>query len=121
QYDGDMITGAARNFLEGGQLFRFKLHKNRRTIVPDDPRLADLVADNLAKFDITESESLRFGRDFGVATEIETGPNGNLYVVSLSLGAVFEIYRDAPTFDEAHDALDALAAGGGITEGLEEK
>ena len=41
----------------------------------------------------TESESLRFGSGFGVGTDIETGPNGNLYVVSLDHGAVYEIFR----------------------------
>jgi hypothetical protein len=54
---------------------------------------ADGVADNTAKFDPTESESLIFGTDFGVGTDVRTGPNGNLYVVSLSNGAVYEIYR----------------------------
>jgi hypothetical protein len=38
------------------------------------------VADNVDKFDQTESESLVIGRDFGVATDIETGPNGNVFV-----------------------------------------
>jgi hypothetical protein len=59
----------------------------------DDPRLEDRVADNVAKNDITESESLLFGTDFGVGTDVETGPNGNLFVVSLSQGAVYEIFR----------------------------
>jgi len=59
----------------------------------DDPRLKDRVADNNAKFDITESESLLIGRNFGVVTDIETGPNGNLYAVSLTSGAVYEIFR----------------------------
>jgi hypothetical protein len=59
----------------------------------DDPRLQDRVADNLGKFDITESESLLFGTDFGVGTDIRTGPNGNLYVVSLTHGAIYEIFR----------------------------
>ena len=36
----------------------------------------DRVADNLAKHEITESESLLIGRDFGVGTDIETGPTG---------------------------------------------
>jgi hypothetical protein len=31
------------------------------------------------------------GKDFGVTTEIQTGPNGNLFVVSLSNGAIYEI------------------------------
>jgi aldose sugar dehydrogenase len=51
------------------------------------------VADNFEKFDITESESLLFGTGFGVGTDIQTGPNGNLYVVSLSAGAIYEISR----------------------------
>jgi aldose sugar dehydrogenase len=59
----------------------------------DDPRLEDRVADNTAKFEITESETLLFGRNFGIGTDIETGPNGNLFVVSLSDGAIYEIFR----------------------------
>jgi aldose sugar dehydrogenase len=93
QYENDLFMGAARVFLEGGHLFRFKLTGHRRTIAVDDPRLEDRVADNLAKFEITESESLLFGRNFGVGTDIQTAPNGNLYVVSLSNGAVYEIFR----------------------------
>jgi glucose/arabinose dehydrogenase len=93
QYEGDMIVGAARDFLQGGTLFRFNLAGHRRSLGVDDPRLADRVADNLGKFDITESESLLFGTGFGVGTDIHTGPNGNLFVVSLSNGAIYEIFR----------------------------
>jgi hypothetical protein len=92
QYDGDLIVGAATPSLAGGYLFRFNLTGNRLKIGADDPRLEDRVAENTAKFDATESESLMFGRDFGVSTDIRTGPNGNLFVVSLSKGSVFEIY-----------------------------
>ncbi|HUE84968.1 MAG TPA: PQQ-dependent sugar dehydrogenase, partial [Vicinamibacterales bacterium] len=93
QYAGDLFMGAARPFLEGGYLFRFNLTGNRRMIGVDDPRLEDRVADNLAKHEITESESLLFGRNFGVGTDIHTGPNGNLFVVSLSNGEIYEISR----------------------------
>ena len=93
QYDGDLFMGAARTTLLGGHLFRFNLTGNRRKIAVDDPRLADRVADNLDKFDITESESLLFGTNFGIGTDIKTGPNGNLFVVSLSNGAIYEIFR----------------------------
>ena len=144
QYEGDMIVGAARDFLQGGTLFRFQLdnrgrgkdkkshdgngrgnsgkhdgndddddnrgngngnrgnndkdnpgkgHGNRREIVVSDPRLFDGVADNLDKFEITESESLLFGTGFGVGTDIHTGPNGNLFVVSLTHGTIYEIFR----------------------------
>jgi hypothetical protein len=93
QFDGDLFVAAARPFLEGGHLFHFNLTGNRRAIGTDDPRLEDRVADNLHKWEITESESLLIGRNFGVGTDIQTGPNGNLFVVSLSNGAVYEIYR----------------------------
>jgi glucose/arabinose dehydrogenase len=93
QFAGDMFVGAATPLLEGGYLFRFNLTGNRRRIGVTDPRLEDRVADNLAKHEITESESLLFGRNFGVSTDIKTGPNGNLFVVSLTDGTVYEIFR----------------------------
>jgi aldose sugar dehydrogenase len=93
QYQGDLFMGGSRNFLEGGHLFRIELTGNRRRVGVDDPRLEDRVADNIHKWEITESESLRFGRNFGIGTDIQTGPDGSLYVVSNSLGSVFEISR----------------------------
>jgi glucose/arabinose dehydrogenase len=92
QFRGDLFVGAARTFLVEGNLFHFNLTGNRRKIAVDDPRLADRVADNRHKFDITESESLLIGTNFGIVTDIETGPNGHLFVVSLSQGAIHEIF-----------------------------
>jgi len=93
QYRNDLFAGAATPLTRGGYLFRFNLTGNRRMIAVDDPRLEDRVADNNAKHDLTESESLLFGTDFGVGTDVETGPNGNLFVVSLTHGAVYEVFR----------------------------
>jgi aldose sugar dehydrogenase len=93
QFAGDLFMGAATPLLEGGYLFHFNLTGNRQKIGVDDPRLRDRVADNLAKHEITESESLLIGRNFGVGTDIETGPNGNLFVVSLTHGTIYEIFR----------------------------
>jgi glucose/arabinose dehydrogenase len=93
QYQNDLFAGAATPLTAGGYLFRFNLTGNRQNIGVDDPRLEDRVADNNAKHDITESESLLFGTNFGVSTDIETGPSGNLYVVSISNGAVYQISR----------------------------
>ncbi len=93
QFEGDLFMGAATANLEGGYLFHFNLTGNRRKIGVDDPRLEDRVADNLDKHEITESESLLIGRNFGVVTDIQTGPDGNLYVVSLSHGTVYVISR----------------------------
>jgi uncharacterized repeat protein (TIGR01451 family) len=91
QYEGNMLVGASRTTLLNGFLFRFKFSDNRQHFKFSDSRLEDRVADNVDKFDQTESESLVIGRDFGVATDIETAPNGNVYVVSLSNGAIYEI------------------------------
>jgi glucose/arabinose dehydrogenase len=93
QYQNDLIMGGARSTLRGGHLFHFNLTGNRRQIAVDDPRIEDRVADNLAKFEITESESLLFGENFGTVTDVRTGPNGNLYLVSIDHGVVYEIHR----------------------------
>ncbi len=91
QFEGDLFVGASRTTLSNGFLFRFKMSADRQHFAFTDPDLADLVADNADKFDLAESESLLIGRDFGVTTDIQTGPNGNVFVVSLSNGAVYEI------------------------------
>jgi hypothetical protein len=75
----------------GGSLYRLRLSRDRRKIDVSDPRLADRVADNLTKFDATESESLIVGKGFGITPDIQQGPDGNLYVVSLSDGAIYKI------------------------------
>ncbi|HEX7174515.1 MAG TPA: PQQ-dependent sugar dehydrogenase [Pyrinomonadaceae bacterium] len=98
QYAGDMFLGASRTTLLGGYLFRLKLSADRLRLATTDARLADGVADNADKFDLTESESLVAGRDFGITTDIQTGPDGNLYVVSLSNGAVYEIFARSELF-----------------------
>ena len=91
QYAGDLFVGFSTTDTLGGPLFRFNLTGNRRQIAVDDPRLEDRVADNLTFHEMTESESLLFGTNFGVVTDIKSGPNGNLFVVSLDQGAIYEI------------------------------
>ena len=91
QYDGDLLAGLAEDEPEEGVLFRFNLTGNRRAIGVDDPRLADRVADNLEPHDLTESETLVFGTGFGIVTDIETAPDGSVYVVSLEDGEIFRI------------------------------
>jgi len=120
QYDGDLFVGAARPFLEGGFIWHMNLTGNRRKIGVDDPRLEDRVADNLDKPSPTdpaanaralvESESLLFGRNFGVGTDIQTGPNGNLYVVSNTNGAIYEIFRVSKGKAASGSNLSAAAA-----------
>lgn len=105
EYDGTLWIGSARAFQQvganGGSLYRIKLTADRLNVdVSADSRLADRVADNLfrtQKFDSTESESMQIGKGFGVTPSIAQGPDGNLYVVSLSDSAIYKIsHRSLP-------------------------
>src|SRR5262249_35668375 len=95
EFDGDLVMGGARDFLLQGHLFRFKLTEDRMNLdLRGDPELdATRVIQDLDKWDLTGSEQFLFGRGFGLTTDVQTGPDGNLFVVSLSKGAVYEIRR----------------------------
>jgi glucose/arabinose dehydrogenase len=91
EYRGDLFVGSAN--VRGSNLFRLPIHGNRKRVAPDDARLRDRVADNLRKYEMTESESLLFGEGFGVTPDVRESPAGTLYAVSLSLGTIYEIRR----------------------------
>lgn len=101
EYNGTMWMGSARSFQQvggtGGSIYRFRLTPDRLNIdVSADPRLADRVADNLfraQKFEGTESETLIIGTGFGTVPNIEQGPDGNLYCVSVTDGVIYMISR----------------------------
>ncbi len=101
EYNGTLWIGSARGFSQvggnGGSLYRFKMTADRLHVdVSADPRLADRVADNLLrtqKFDGTESETLQMGRGFGTTPDIEQGPDGNLYVVSVTDNVIYRVRR----------------------------
>jgi glucose/arabinose dehydrogenase len=101
EYDGTLWIGSARSFdqvgANGGSLYRLQLTADRLNVdVSADARLADRVADNLfraQKFEGTESETLRIGTGFGTTTDIVQGPDGGLYVVSLTQNAIYRITR----------------------------
>lgn len=104
------ITGGSTGTFAGGYLMMFRLTADRAHLdLSADPRLADHVADNGTypppigtspatigfKYDGRESESLLVGQNFGVTTDIQTGPDGNLYVVSNTNNVVYKISRAA--------------------------
>jgi glucose/arabinose dehydrogenase len=93
--EGTLWFGSSRAFAQvggtGGSLFRIRLNQNRKKVDVSDPALADRVVDNVAKFDPTESESIVIGTGFGTTPDIQQGPDGNLYVVSITDGAIYMI------------------------------
>jgi glucose/arabinose dehydrogenase len=98
EYNGTLWIGSATSFQQvggtGGSLYRLRLTADRLHVdTSADPRLADLVADNNNKHDGTESETLLIGRGFGITPDIEQGPDGNLYVVSISDQVIYKISR----------------------------
>src|SRR5207253_7245228 len=58
-----------------------------------------------------ESGSLVIGKNFGIVTDIRTGPDGNLYVTSLSNGAVYKISRRAVTTPPAGTPAPVILTG----------
>jgi hypothetical protein len=93
EFDGDLFMGFSLPVTLGGPLFHFELSDSRRGIELEGAELRDRVADNNTTHDLTESESFLIGTNFGVVTDIKTAPDGNLFVVSLSNGEIYEIFR----------------------------
>jgi aldose sugar dehydrogenase len=87
-YHGDLFVGLSVPLPLEGPLFRFDLTSNRQRLDVDE-----IEADNEDFNSLIGSEEFLIGTNFGVVTDIETSPNGNLFVVSLSNGAVYEIFK----------------------------
>ena len=82
-YDAVALVGDANN----GFLYRLPLNGARNGFnFTAFPTLQDLVAD-----DAGERDLLRIGQGFGAVTDLEIGPDGNLYVVSIGNGAIYRI------------------------------
>jgi glucose/arabinose dehydrogenase len=69
-----------------GNIYRFNLNENRTDFVFDSPFLQD----NTLNTDESNEEIL-FGTGFGAITDVEEGPDGFLYIVSLSNGKIYRI------------------------------
>ncbi len=69
-----------------GNLYRFALNGDRVDFKFGTPELADHVVDNN-----NELDSLIFGKGFAGITDIKTGPDGYLYVLSYDDGTIYRI------------------------------
>src|SRR5918996_1263829 len=130
---GDITTGT---------LFYFEPNADRTSIaLENDPLLSDLIADS-----DEEISSVTFGTGFTGITDIETGPDGNLYILTFDRGSegLGSLYRilpagqggapiaspdivTSPTTDEQEEGnpeeqgVDDEANGGGEDNGEEQE
>jgi len=86
-YDDVALVGDSNN----GNLYRLPLNATRDGFDFSDPELQDLIAD-----DTTEQNLVRLGQGFGAITDLEIGPDGHLYVVSV-FGSIFRIQGGGAT------------------------
>lgn len=69
-----------------GNLYRFELNEDRTDFNLEAPGLDDRVVDNDEELD-----SILFGQGFAGITDIKTGPDGLLYVLSFDDGTIYQI------------------------------
>src|SRR5215213_11860519 len=84
-----------------GRIYHFDLNENRTELI-----LSGLLADKIAETRDTGIENIVFAEDFGGITDLEVGPDGYLYVVSLGHGAIYKILPAAyviPTTDAVEE------------------
>jgi len=98
-----------------GQLYRFRLDPSRQSLDFASAELQDLVADNLGDLCAGEQSEIVFGQGFGLVSDIETGPDGFLYVVSIATNTIYRIRPVEPVpgdsdGDLVPDACDCATA-----------
>jgi len=90
KYENWLFVADANN----GNIYKFRLNENRTDFIFESEHLQDKIVNILQKESI-ENESMDeilFGTNFGLITDIEFGPDGSLYVVSLLDGTIYRIY-----------------------------
>jgi hypothetical protein len=101
QYVNDMFVGDVHN----GWIYHFDLNEDRIDLILEGP-IADKIADTPE-----EMQETIFGEGFGGITDLEVGPDGYLYVVSIGQGA---IYRIVPGVN------GGSSAGSGVTTDIDD-
>jgi len=95
---GDCITG---------NLYKFELNPDRDGFVFADSNLQDNVVNRGEQLD-----EIIFGTGFGCITDIETGPDGFLYIVSLSDGKIYRIMPKTAHAASEISATKSISDGG---------
>ena len=102
QYQNDIFVGS----IVTGNIYRFDLNEDRTQLV-----LAGELEDKIAEIRETGTEDIVFGEGFAGVSDLEVGPDGYLYVVSLGQGKIFRIVpagNDAPTISSPPSAEETI-------------
>jgi len=94
KYDGWLFVADSNN----GNIYSLKLNKQRNGFDFQSEHLKDLSVNidpenTYGNFHESMSE-IMFGTNFGVISDLKFGPDGSLYVVSLTQGTIYRIYPD---------------------------
>jgi glucose/arabinose dehydrogenase len=81
EYKNDMFVADVHK----GYIYHFELNDERNNL-----SLEGVLEDKVADTD-DELEDIIFGRGFGGITDIEVGPDGYMYIVSIAQGKIFKI------------------------------
>jgi glucose/arabinose dehydrogenase len=82
KYANTLLVGSLKN----GTIFNFALDESRRNLVLNGP-----LSDKIANKHI-ETDQVAFGIDFDTITDLDVGPDGNVYVLSnYKKGTLFKI------------------------------
>ena len=84
EYQNDIFVGDIKN----GRIYHFDLNEDRTGLELDDGVLEDKVADNE---DELSSGGVVFGTGFSGISDIEVGPDGNLYLLFYQAGRMAKI------------------------------
>ena len=99
EYENDMFVSDMSN----GTIYRFELTENRSALALEGA-LDDTVANTPE-----EAENAIFGTGFEGITDIKTGPDGYLYILSFADGALFRVAPIADTLSQtAEDASELI-------------
>ena len=91
KYKDEMLVGTC-NF---GHLFKFKLNEERTQLVFDTPNLQDRIANfttlESGEKDFEPLDEIVFGTGFGCITDVDMGPDGSIYVTSITDNTIYRI------------------------------
>lgn len=82
-YENDMFVGDVHN----GRIYHFDLTPDRKDLILPQ----ELSSRVIEKPSSPGVSNIVFGEGFGGITDLEVGPDGNLYVVSIGLGSIYQI------------------------------